>query len=357
MSTQVKPEFTREGWLEQRRTGIGGSDVAALLGKDPFGGTPASLYDDKLGLVPDEPPTPVMEAGRILEPTVAALYSEATERKIRNQPMRRHREHPHMVGNIDRQILNDPRGPGVLEIKCPGLKVFADTKAYGLGVAYILQMQHYLEVFGYAWGSFAVFGRERWSLLHFDVERDTDVGAFLVEEEGKFWRAVQNRERPSEVAPELPDLPEVSGEVVVRSDPEWLVAVAALAEAKNLSKTAGELETVAKEAVKELMGGFGIQEGGGYRFYHNERAGRAMHAQTVKAIEKLRPLDPTKVVDAIVMGLGDAGKDIISQGYDVRAGVADWIVNCAMDLDLLKKVGKPFPHFQGFPLKAEAVTE
>ncbi len=348
MATQVKPEITRESWLEQRRTGIGGSDVAALLGKDPFGGNPATLYDDKLGLVPDEPPTPVMEAGRILESTVAMLYSEATDRKIRSQPMRRHKEHPFMVGNIDRQILKDPRGPGVLEIKCPGLKVFADAKAYGLGVAYILQMQHYLEVFGYAWGSFAVFGRERWKLLHFDVERDADVGAFLVEEETKFWRAVENRERPSEVAPDLPDLPEVSGEVVVRSDPEWLVAVAALAEARNLTKTAGELEAVAKGAVKSLMGGFGIQEGGGYRFYHQERPGRAQHAQTVKAVQKTTPLDPIKVLEWV-----NANLNLVLTPKEQAAIKAD----CQLDWEMLAKFGKPFAHCQGYPLKVEAETE
>ncbi len=366
MTTQAIPtaELTRQSWLEQRRTGIGGSDVAAICGRDKFGGTPASLYDDKLGLVPDKPPTAVMEAGRILEPTVAALYSEATERKIRSQPMRRHKEHPHMIGNIDRQLLNDPRGPGVLEIKCPGLKVFSDTKAYGLSHAYILQMQHYLEVFGYSWGSFAVFGRERWQLLHFDVERDTDIGAFLIEEERKFWRAVVNQERPSDDVPDLPDLPEVAGEVVVRTDAEWLDAIARMAEAKGLAKTAGELETAAKDRVKTLIAewpttgedGYGIHEGGGYRFYHQERPGRAQHAQTVKAIEKARPLDPMKAVDAVVKGLRDVLTYEFADG-DVATQVADWLLDSAIDLDTLKRVGKPFAHFQGYPLKAEAEAE
>ncbi len=356
MTTAIVPQ-TREEWLDQRRSGIGGSDAAAICGQDDFGRTAATVYDDKLGLVPDTPPTPAMERGRHLEAVAATLYSEKTGRKIRRQPMRRHREHTFMIGNIDRQIVSDEKGVGLLELKCPGLRNFAKMKAHGLPKGYILQGAHYLEVFDYDWMSFGLFNAENWSLIHFDIERDRELGQFLVEHEGTFWRAVENRERPSEVAPDLPDLPEVSGEVVVRSDPEWLVAVAALAEAKNLTKTASELEAVAKEAVKELMGGFGIQEGGGYRFYHQEREGRAQHAQTVKAIENLRPLDPMKVVDAIVIGLGDAGDYITGQGYDVRGAVAEWVLDCAMDLDALKKVGKPFAHFQGFPLKVEAETE
>ncbi|KKM73191.1 hypothetical protein LCGC14_1413010 [marine sediment metagenome] len=355
MTTATVPQ-TREEWLEQRRTGIGGSDAAAICGQDDFGRTAATVYDDKLGLVPDTPPTPAMERGRHLEAVAANLYSEKTGRKIRRQPMRRHREHTFMIGNIDRQIVSDEKGVGLLELKCPGLRNFAKMKAHGLPKGYILQGAHYLEVFGYDWMSFGLFNAENWSLIHFDIERDRELGQFLVEHEGAFWRAVENRERPSEVAPDLPDLPEVSGEVVVRTDPEWLVAVAALAEARNLTKTAGELEAVAKGAVKSLMGGFGIQEGGGYRFYHQEREGRAQHAQTVKAIEKAGPLDPMKAVKAVVRGL----RDVLTYEFadaDLAVQVGDWLLGSSMDLDALKKIGKPFAHFQGYPLKVEAETE
>lgn len=43
--------LTREQWLDFRRRGIGGSDVAAIMGFSPFC-TKRDLYYDKIGLKP-----------------------------------------------------------------------------------------------------------------------------------------------------------------------------------------------------------------------------------------------------------------------------------------------------------------
>ena len=39
--------MTREEWLSARRTGIGGSDIAAILGLSPWR-TPLDVYRDKV---------------------------------------------------------------------------------------------------------------------------------------------------------------------------------------------------------------------------------------------------------------------------------------------------------------------
>lgn len=43
----------RTAWLESRRTGIGGSDVAAVLGLNPWK-TPLDVWNDKLGISEDK---------------------------------------------------------------------------------------------------------------------------------------------------------------------------------------------------------------------------------------------------------------------------------------------------------------
>lgn len=43
--------LTREEWLDYRRLGIGGSDVAAIMGISPFA-TIKDLYYDKIGVKP-----------------------------------------------------------------------------------------------------------------------------------------------------------------------------------------------------------------------------------------------------------------------------------------------------------------
>ena len=43
--------LSREDWLSYRKLGIGGSDVAAIMGISPFA-TIRDLYNDKLGIEP-----------------------------------------------------------------------------------------------------------------------------------------------------------------------------------------------------------------------------------------------------------------------------------------------------------------
>ena len=65
--------LTEQEWLAYRRQGIGGSDVAAILGISPFR-TARDLYDDKLNIasaVDDAGNWVALEMGHLLEPLVA----------------------------------------------------------------------------------------------------------------------------------------------------------------------------------------------------------------------------------------------------------------------------------------------
>ena len=62
--------LTEQEWLAYRRQGIGGSDVAAILGISPFR-TARDLYDDKLNIasaVDDTGNWVALEMGHLLEP-------------------------------------------------------------------------------------------------------------------------------------------------------------------------------------------------------------------------------------------------------------------------------------------------
>lgn len=72
------PDFlTRDDWLEWRRLGVGGSDVAAICGLSTFG-SPTSVYYDKVGLAPEEAENEAMRWGRLLEEPIAAEFTERT---------------------------------------------------------------------------------------------------------------------------------------------------------------------------------------------------------------------------------------------------------------------------------------
>ena len=65
----------RTEWLKRRRAGIGGSDVAAILGISPWK-TALDVYHDKTGAAKDEPETENMRLGTALEQFVADRFTE-----------------------------------------------------------------------------------------------------------------------------------------------------------------------------------------------------------------------------------------------------------------------------------------
>lgn len=62
-------------WLEQRRHGIGASDVAAVLGESPFS-TPYRVWLDKIGQRWDAPKGEHLEWGHRLEPAIAQWVAD-----------------------------------------------------------------------------------------------------------------------------------------------------------------------------------------------------------------------------------------------------------------------------------------
>ena len=78
--TIIRPKDRNE-WLEHRKSGIGSSEVATILGLDPWE-TPYQLWRRKVGL--DEPKTETfaMKAGHYLEDAVAQFWHDDTGREI-----------------------------------------------------------------------------------------------------------------------------------------------------------------------------------------------------------------------------------------------------------------------------------
>ena len=260
---------------EKRREGLGGSDSPVVLGVSPFK-TRQELYREKRGELTEPPPAPYMLRGTYMEDIIAQIYAEKTGRQLRTVPQTLvHEKHPFLMAHIDREILGDDRGPGVLEVKCPGLKVFGECKREGLPEYMIVQMQHYFGVSNRAWGSFAIFNAERWELIFFDVDADKELINIIEVKDAEFWQMVMDgTEPPYEIATKI-DLPKIGGQDLVHLDtPEWHMAINDLREAQGLKKEAAAVEDMAKDAIKALMGEHEIVEGAGARVYFKHQKGR-----------------------------------------------------------------------------------
>ena len=76
----IRPK-SREEWLEHRKNGIGSSEVATIVGLNPWE-TPYQLWRRKLGLDPAKDETFAMKAGHYLEDAVAMFWHDETGREI-----------------------------------------------------------------------------------------------------------------------------------------------------------------------------------------------------------------------------------------------------------------------------------
>ncbi|WP_413808188.1 YqaJ viral recombinase family protein [Streptomyces sp. OE57] len=97
----------RERWGMVRRLGIGGSDVAAIVGLDKYRG-PRHVYEEKHGreITRDNE---AMEIGREIEDFIARLFSKRSGVPIATPPgTLAHVDHAWAMVNIDRYALWDP---------------------------------------------------------------------------------------------------------------------------------------------------------------------------------------------------------------------------------------------------------
>lgn len=104
----------RENWLTARRTGIGGSDVASVLGLNPWR-TPYDLWMDKTGQVPHGEENAAMHFGTILEQVVADEFVLRTGKKVRrDNQMHRTGKDNFQIANLDRVVVGED---AILECK------------------------------------------------------------------------------------------------------------------------------------------------------------------------------------------------------------------------------------------------
>lgn len=237
----------RTEWLKQRRKGIGGSDVLAVLGQNKYKSR-YQLYLEKTGdgpiAIPDS--SLLAEVGIVLEEPIAKWWVRQSHYKVQaDNKIRFHSKFPFLIANIDRLITKpivfdldivrqaeeanklaieegrfedlrkiptpwatpEDRGTGILEIKTTSAWGFGKWEEYeisgedgdGILPPYYPQLQHYFNITGHKWGSVAVFIRDSGAYHTAIVEPDKDYMQYIQEECVKFWMDHVERR----IAPEI----------------------------------------------------------------------------------------------------------------------------------------------------------
>ena len=187
-----------EAQLEERRTGVGGSDAATVLGLNPFT-TAYELYLDKLGDAPPEDEDFLKEGrywGSVLEQPVCDRYAFETGYKIQKaNQLIRSKEHPFMIANIDRKVVGEDRRIGFEAKTAVWKEGWGETGSSEIPAYIMCQVQHYLAVTGYDCWDLAVLIGNR-DYRSYRINPIESIITDLVEAEEEFWDRVQNKVAP-----------------------------------------------------------------------------------------------------------------------------------------------------------------
>jgi putative phage-type endonuclease len=349
--TPPTPEERRAEFLKRRRTGLGGSDVGAIMGVDQYKDS-LDVYMDKVS-PPEDIDNPNMERGRMLEPVVSLMYELRTGRRLRTGKFRRNRDLPFLIGSPDRIInpigrkpYEEPdHSPGVLEIKTANRFVLKKMQEEGLPKSYILQLQHYMGLCGTDWGAFAVLCADPWQFLTFTVEFDQELYDRVCDVLQGFWEGnVEAQVAPIPKVIDYGDSKEVTADTAItifepgKELVQWEKNVDLFREAQAMTKLGNEAKEFAKNKLQELMTlGLGIYEGGGARIHYKEQKGRRSFME--RELRAMQPIDP--IAMAVLLEKAGLGLDDIEVLFD----------EARMDLDQFVKRGDPFKTFRMYDSK------
>lgn len=177
-------EMTHDEWLLDRRRGIGGSDVATILGLNKWKSA-YQLWLEKTGQVElDHTDSEPAYWGNVLEEVVAKEFQERTGLKVRRRnQVFEHPLHPFLRANIDRDVVGEK---AVLECKTANQFLANEWEGEEIPLSYLCQVQHYMNVMNYDHAYIAVLiGGQKFVWKR--IERDQKVIDMITERLVEFW--------------------------------------------------------------------------------------------------------------------------------------------------------------------------
>jgi len=184
-------------WLEGRRKGVGGSDVAPILGVSKWRSA-WDVWADKTGRIPldDSEETKPQKRGRLLEDAVARWYAEDSGFLVRlsavetltgaepwqlASPDRMAQDGAHTFG-LECKTARDDDGWGE-----SGAVVGARDAGTVMPIAYALQCCWYMEICNTDRWDVAVLVMTTDDFRRYTITRDEEFGAALLAKVGAWW--------------------------------------------------------------------------------------------------------------------------------------------------------------------------
>lgn len=204
---------SRIDWLKQRQSGIGGSEIAAIVGLNQYK-TPMQIWESKVNPVQDEETSQPAYWGTVLEDVVAKEYALRTGNKVqRLTKQMRHPDFQFAIANIDRAVINPTISGNVrwkdgklttdriLECKTANgfaAKQWGEAGSDQVPDSYLIQCQWYLGITGASVCDLAVLiGGQDFRI--YTINRDDDLINDLLQQGAAFWELVKNNIAPDPI--------------------------------------------------------------------------------------------------------------------------------------------------------------
>lgn len=261
---------------QQRMSGLGGTDMAALLGEDPYQ-CPMDIYRQKLGLVEPIKPNYRMKKGIHMEPFLHQCAKELISDRHGGQfdvvhgDFHRHPKYPFLIGHLDGRIItagNGSRLIGITEYKT-GSRFqrtnWGDEWTDDIPKKYLIQVQHYMMVTG-APVSYVLADLDGDQLAVYVVEYSKELGEQFVDFGDDFWNNNIRKHKPPPIdgseasAKLLKELYPVDSGEVKQADVDVIPYIGALQEQIRMKKIAETEILECQNKIKDFMGDASVLE-------------------------------------------------------------------------------------------------
>ena len=252
----VEQAKDRKVWLDMRNKGIGGSDIASILGMSRYK-SQFQLWLEKTGQAEAEDlsENEAVYWGTVLEDAVANRFCELTGKKVRRNGTLADDEYPFMLANVDRMVVGEDAG-----LECKTTSGFNGKAWDGDEVpdAYYLQCQWYMMVTGCkTWYIACLIGGNKF--VWKEVPRnEADIKA-IREAAVEFWQKVENMEMPPvdgsrSCAELLSDRWQAEKGLAVELPSAAADEIEQLREIKEMIDSLSERKSLAENRLKEMLG-------------------------------------------------------------------------------------------------------
>lgn len=253
VDTRANDEDVRK-WMEDRRLGVGASEIAVLFGLSPWS-TVKDMWREKVFGCDFDSGSELFHFGHEMEPLIASEFALRTGETVDHpSEMIIIGEKPHYRASLDRVVLQNGKPVAALELKNLNDGRFGEYRVGGPSIGYLLQLQYQMMCAGLDYGYLAVlFGGQRFAA--WQVNASPTVQAEIAKRVDEFWMYVEQKVEP----PDSLGIRQVSkglGTTLELTEPEWESKMQQLERLRIQSTKIKKESDILKQQIKENLGDY-----------------------------------------------------------------------------------------------------